>query len=155
MSETFHGTLVCEQVGAWTYVTVPDEVAARLGDRARVPVTGHVEDASFTGSMMTGPNGVRYIVVNKAVREAAGVAAGDTVRVTLAPDAATRTVEVPDDLAAALADAPAAGEFFETLSYSRTKEYVSWITGAKRPETRARRVAQAVELLAAGRVLKG
>ncbi|MFV2103465.1 YdeI/OmpD-associated family protein [Micromonospora sp. LOL_024] len=155
MSETFHGTLVCEQVGAWTYVTVPDDVAARLGDRARVPVNGKVEDTPYTGSMMTGPNGTRYIVVNKAVREAAGVSAGDAVRVRLEPDSAKRTVDVPDDLAAALTESPAAGAFFQSLSYSRTKEYVTWITGAKRAETRARRVAQTVKLLEAGRVLKG
>jgi hypothetical protein len=155
MSETFSGTLVCEQVGAWTYVTVPAEVAGRLGAAARVPVTGRVNDTPYVGSVMTGPNGNRYIVVNQSVRAAAGVEAGDDVRVSLEPDTAARTVEVPDDFAAALREAPDAAAFFSTLSYSRTKEYVTWITGAKRPETRARRVGQAVELLGAGRVLKG
>ncbi|MEH0820217.1 MULTISPECIES: YdeI/OmpD-associated family protein [Micromonospora] len=155
MSETFGGTLVCEQVGAWTYVTVPPEIAGRLGTAARIPVTGRINDTPYAGSVMTGPNGNRYIVVNKTVRSAAGVEAGDDVRVVLEPDTEARTVEVPDDLTAALGDHPDAQAFFATLSYSRTKEYVTWITGAKRPETRARRISQAVELLGAGRVLKG
>ncbi|GLY30391.1 YdeI/OmpD-associated family protein [Kineosporia sp. NBRC 101731] len=156
MSETFQGELVCEQVGAWTYVTVPPEVARRLGVKSRLPVRGEVagaERAGFTGSVMSGPAG-HYIVVNQAVRAAAGVRAGDEVTVTISPDAATRTVEVPDDLTTALAAEPAAHDFFDQLSYSRKKEYVSWITGAKQAQTRERRIGQAIEKLSARLYLK-
>lgn len=154
MAEEFAGILVCEQVGAWTYVPVPDEVALRLGEGARVPVSGTVNGAPLTGSIMTGPDG-RYLVVNRSVRDAAGVAAGDRVRVVVDRDRAERTVEAPDDLAAALAADSTASDYFDKLSYSRRKEYVTWIEGAKREETRQRRIAQAVERLAAGRPLKG
>ena len=65
-----------------------------------------------------------------------------------------RVVEVPEDLAAALADDGAAGEAFAGLSYSHQREYVEWIAEAKRPETRARRVVQATERLREGRTAR-
>ncbi|GAA4461864.1 YdeI/OmpD-associated family protein [Phytohabitans houttuyneae] len=155
MAEKFAGTLVCEGVGAWTYVSVPDDVVSRLGGQSRIPVTGAVNGAAFTGSVMSGPGGSRYVVVNQAVRDAAGVTAGDKVQVTLSKDTAVRTVEVPDDLAAALADHPRALEYFDGLSYSRKKVYVAWITEAKRAETREARISKAIDMLTEGRPLKG
>jgi hypothetical protein len=154
MSEDFKGTLVCEGVGAWTYVPVPVEVAERLGGKARIPVAAEVNGIAFTGSVMSGPQDSRYLVVNQAVRDQAGVTAGDTVSVKVKPDTAPRVVDVPEDLAEALAEAPAAQQTFDGFSYSRRKEYVTWIESAKRPETRTRRVGQAVEMLAEGRPLK-
>jgi uncharacterized protein YdeI (YjbR/CyaY-like superfamily) len=58
---------------------------------------------------------------------------------------------VPDELAAALAGAPAAKAVFEGFSPSNRRDYCEWIGEAKRPETRASRVAQAVEWLAEGK----
>lgn len=156
MSETFRATLVREAgIGTWTYVTVPPETAARLGAAARVPVVAEVEGVSFTGSVMTGREQSRYLVVNRSVRDRAGVTEGDTVSVRLRVDTAERRVEAPDDLTEALAAAPAARRTYESLSYSRQKEYVTWLEAAKRPETRQRRLAKALDLLAEGRPLKG
>jgi uncharacterized protein YdeI (YjbR/CyaY-like superfamily) len=42
---------------------------------------------------------------------------------------------------------PAAAAFFDTLSYTHRREYVQWIDGARRPQTRANRIANAVEML--------
>jgi uncharacterized protein YdeI (YjbR/CyaY-like superfamily) len=84
----------------------------------------------------------------REIREAAGVAAGDPVVVELERDDEPRTVELPDDLAAALDSETRAS--FDRLSYTHRKEYVRWVKGAKRDETRRKRVAQAVELLRAG-----
>ena len=58
---------------------------------------------------------------------------------------------VPDELAAALAQAPAAKAYFGTLAPSHRRDYNEWIGEAKRPETRARRAAQAVVWLAEGK----
>ena len=59
--------------------------------------------------------------------------------------------EVPDDLAAALGENKAASATFEAFPPSCRREYAEWIVEAKRPETRARRVVQAVEWMAAGK----
>lgn len=91
-----------------------------------------------------------WIVVNRAAQEGAAVDAGDQVEVELELDTEERTVEVPGDLAEALADAQLR-EGFDRMSFSHRREYVEWIEGAKRPETRERRIAQAIERIAAGK----
>jgi len=58
---------------------------------------------------------------------------------------------VPDELAAALADAPAAKAVFDGFPPSHRRDYCEWIGEAKRPETRAQRVAQAIQWLAEGK----
>lgn len=65
--------------------------------------------------------------------------------------AAKPELEVPDDLVAALRRNAKARKAFETFSPSHRREYVEWITDAKRTETRARRLATAVEWLAEGK----
>jgi uncharacterized protein YdeI (YjbR/CyaY-like superfamily) len=51
-----------------------------------------------------------------------------------------RTIDVPEDFSAALAASPAAEQFFDGLAPSHRYEYLEWITEAKRPETRAKRI---------------
>jgi uncharacterized protein YdeI (YjbR/CyaY-like superfamily) len=72
------------------------------------------------------------------------VTAGETVTVTLELDAEPRTVDVPADLARAL-KAAGARDAFERLAPSHRKEHVRAIEEAKRPETRAKRMAKTVE----------
>lgn len=75
-------------------------------------------------------------------------ATGDILDVEVVADTAPRTVEVPGDLATALARNTEAGAFFGQLSASRQRAYVTWIAEARQPATRTRRVEQAVALLA-------
>jgi hypothetical protein len=89
--------------------------------------------------------------LSKAARLQAAIDIGDTVTFTLELDDAPREVEVPPALAAALDADPEAKSLFEALAFTRRKEYARWISEAKREETRGRRVAQAVEMIRAGR----
>jgi uncharacterized protein YdeI (YjbR/CyaY-like superfamily) len=89
--------------------------------------------------------------LNRSVREAAGVQAGESVEVEVMLDPAQREVAVPEELAAALADDPVASAAFEKLSFSHRKEYARRIAEAKRAETRDRRLAQALQMLRDGR----
>ena len=86
-------------------------------------------------------DGVGYVVVNRKVKTATGVDAGDRVRVAMAVDTKPRTVDVPSDLSEAFAQDEAAKAAFDALSFTHKREYVEWIEEAKRPETRARRIA--------------
>ena len=134
---------------AATGITVPEDVLAALGGGRRpavaVTINGHTFRTTI-GSM----GGVAKIPVSAAVRAAAGVTAGDVLVVGVAADTAPREVTVPGDLTAALAGDQAAAGFFAGLSYSHKNAYVTWIEEAKKPETRAKRVADAVARLAAG-----
>ncbi len=80
-------------------------------------------------------------------REAAGLKAGDEVEVTIELDLEPRTVEIPLDLAAALAAKPGAAEAFSGLAPSMRKEYVRQVVTAKAQETRERRIAGIVAKL--------
>jgi uncharacterized protein YdeI (YjbR/CyaY-like superfamily) len=96
--------------------------------------------------------GGRYMVgISADNRAATGVAGGDEIDVDIVVDSQPREVAVPADFAAALDAEPAARTFFGGLSYSQRRWFVSGIEGAKRPETRLRRIEKAVERLASGR----
>jgi uncharacterized protein YdeI (YjbR/CyaY-like superfamily) len=77
--------------------------------------------------------------------------ADEGVKVPPKPKAARAPSPVPDDLRAALAKNAKALASFEAFSPSARKDYVAWITEAKRPETRTARIAQAVEWMAQGK----
>lgn len=61
--------------------------------------------------------------------------------------------EIPAELAHALEENPEAAQFFESLAKTYRKQYIAWIATAKRPETRARRTAEAIKLLSEGKKL--
>jgi hypothetical protein len=117
--------------------------------RVRAPVVVRVNGHSFRTTTMRYGN-VDLIGLNREVRDAAGLAAGDHATFELVADTQPREVEVPVALATALHDDAAAREAFDTLSYTHRREYARWIDEAKREETRQRRVGRAVELLHAG-----
>lgn len=58
---------------------------------------------------------------------------------------------VPPDLAAALKQSPKAAAAFRNFAPSHRREYIEWITEAKRAETRATRLATTLEWLTAGK----
>jgi hypothetical protein len=90
------------------------------------------------------------IVLGPAWRRHCGIAPGDRVDVVLAPEGPQRDSLAPD-LAAALEDDPAAGEFFDSLAQFYRNAYIRWIDATKRrPAVRAERIAEVVGLLRAG-----
>ncbi|MBV8208173.1 MAG: DUF1905 domain-containing protein [Acidobacteria bacterium] len=128
---------------------VPFDVQEVFGTRARVPVCGTINGFPYRSSIMNMGDG-HMMAVNRELREGAKVKAGDVVEIVMQRDSAPRVVEVPSDLKKALNAAKKANELFGKLSYTHQKEYVRWITGAKREETRQRRVERAIEMLKEG-----
>jgi hypothetical protein len=127
---------------------VPAGVVEALGSGRRPAVA--VTLAGYTYRSTVATMGGRFLVPLAAEhREAAGVAAGDTVEVDLELDTAPRVVEVPADLAAALDAEPEARRRFDALSYSHQRRHVLAVEGAKAAATRERRVDAAVATLLA------
>ncbi len=138
--------------GGGALVAVPFDVESVYGTRGRVKIKATFDGHPYRGSIA--PMGGRHVLgIVKSIREAIGKSVGDTVAVTLELDTEERTVDVPPELAEALHASPAAAEFFQSLAYTYRKEYARWIAGAKRPETRSRRLAQAIDKLARGETL--
>jgi uncharacterized protein YdeI (YjbR/CyaY-like superfamily) len=92
-----------------------------------------------------------FMVVNRRMRETAGVRGGETVPVTMERDTEGRVITPPADFARALKSNEEARAVWDKLSYTHRREHVEHIEGAKKPETRARRVEKSVALLAAGK----
>lgn len=126
-------------------IVLTDEQVAALGSTRTPPVVVTIGGASqrLRVARMGGEN---CIGLSKAARAALGVQSGDRVTATVALDAAERTVDVPDDLVAAL-DAAGVRPAFDALAYTTRKEHARGVTEAKRPETRARRVEKVVASL--------
>jgi hypothetical protein len=132
-------------------IVLDDDQVAAVGEGAkRFPVAATVN--GYTWRTSVARMGGEFLVgLNREVREAAGVAAGDDVDVTLELNVAPREVEVPGALAEALAADPQAQASFERMAFTHRKEYARWIAEAKRDETRQRRVSQALEMIRAGK----
>lgn len=99
---------VLEPQGPATAIELTDEQVAELGagKRAAVQVTIGDRTARLRLGVMGGRN---LIGLSKAARIELGVDIGDEITATITPDVAERTVEVPDDLGAALAAEPGCG----------------------------------------------
>ena len=135
--------------GNTTGIQAPNEVVAALGAGKRPKVRATIN--GYTWRTSIAPMGGGYwLGVSAEVRAKAGVAAGDAVELELEVDDAPREVEVPADLAAALAAHPAERSAFEKLSYSHKRQHVLAIEAAKSPETRARRIEGALKILRGG-----
>lgn len=140
----FETTLL--QMGNNTGIEVPPKVLEALDGGKRPAVT--VDVNGYTYSSTVGAMGGRSLIPFSAdKRKATGLSGGDAITVELTLDTAPRTVEVPDDLAAALAEA-GKHEAFDALSPSARKAHVTNVEGAKAADTRARRVATIVSKLA-------
>jgi len=143
-TQTFSGHLLLD--GRNTGIEVPPDVVEALGAGGRPAVVVTVNGHTYRSTV--GARGGRHLIPFSADRRReTGLAGGDPIEVTLEVDTAPRTVEVPDDLAAALAAAPGARAAFDALSPSARKAHVTGVEGAKAAETRARRVAAVVTKL--------
>jgi hypothetical protein len=133
--------------GGGAVVALPDEAAEVFGTRARFPVRAMFNEVEYYGSTMPTGEGRFCLGITKAIRAEAGIDFGDRVHVVIELDSSRRTIDTPADLTTALDEAQLAGAF-SALSLSHRREYVQWITEAKGPLTRQRRIAKVVETLA-------
>ena len=130
-----------------TGIAIPFDVEKVFGTRGRVPVRGTINGFPFRSSLAP-YGGKHYMAVNRQMREGAKAQPGDTVQMVIEKDDAVREVQVPADFQKALRKAPLAQAAWDKLSYTHRKEWVQEIEGAKRPETRERRLAKAITALA-------
>jgi len=117
---------------------IPSDVVQSLGG-GRAPVLITINGHSWRSrvAIMRG----RFLLgLSTANRRAAGVATGEEVEVEVELDSEPRVVVEPHDLARALDADPLARAGYERLSHSRKRAHVLAVEGAKKPETRARRI---------------
>jgi len=112
-------------------------------------IIGSANGVAFRSSTMPYRGGF-YLGLHKATREAAGIEFGDPIDIEISRDDSARVLALPEELEAAFRAEPALGERFASLSFSRRRELAEPISEAKRPETRARRLEDAIRNLREG-----
>ncbi len=135
--------------GSLCAIPVPFDPKVVFG-KVRAPVRVTLNGYTFR-STIARMRGETFIPLRKSHREAAGVEAGQRLKVRIEADTEERIVEVPEDLAEALKAAPGAWERWGALSYTHQRENVESVLDAKQPETRARRIARVVKRVSARR----
>jgi bacteriocin resistance YdeI/OmpD-like protein/uncharacterized protein DUF1905 len=124
----------------------PDQI---WGAKQRHHITGTVNGIRIRAVIEPAPAGFGF-TLGRTSPARSGVDVGDQVAVEIAPEGPQRD-DLADDVAAALAANPDAGAFFDSLAQFYRRGYLRWIDATKRrPEQRAERIAEMVELLKAG-----
>jgi hypothetical protein len=141
--------LVAVGPGGRAIIVVPFDPDKVWGTKAEHHVNGTVAGRRVRARLASGARGWAFTLSPAHVRDL-GLTAGDEVAVELTPEGPQRA-DLAEDVAAALAANPAAAAFFDTLAQFYRKAYLRWIDATtRRPELRAARIAEVVDLLAAG-----
>ena len=135
--------------GGGAFVFFPYDAQQEFDTRGRVPVQATFDGVAYRGSLIRYGEPQHMLLIRKDIRAQLGKGPGDSVSVVLWKDEEERKLELPPDVARLLRREGVLGSF-EKLSYSHQREYLLWITGAKREETRTRRMEKATTMLREG-----
>ncbi len=129
------------------FIEFPFEVEKEFGVNGRVKVVATFDGHEYRGSLVKMGSPCHWLGLTQQVRTAIGKNPGDSVHVVLRKDEEPREVEIPADLGRLLDENPRAKRWFDELSYTNRKEYVRWIEGAKKQETRDQRLLKTIGML--------
>ncbi len=132
--------------GGGAFVEVPFNVEAVFGSK-RPKVKATIEGVPYRGILTRMGTDYHMLIILKGIREQIGKTFGDEIKITVEPDTEPRVIEIPAELKKAFKIEKEAKAFFEKLSYTHQREYVTWINEAKRDETRQNRIVKTIELL--------
>jgi hypothetical protein len=136
---------------SWNFLVLPRSASAKLPTRSATTVEGTLNGQAFRATLEPDGRKSHWLKVNRRLREAAGAKAGDVASLEIMPSRKDLEPRVPTDLRKALAAAPKAKASWSDITPVARRDWIQWITSAKRPETRARRVANACDMLASGK----
>lgn len=136
---------------AWAFLVLPKSVSETLPRRGRTSVEGTINGLPFQAMLEPDGQLSHWLKVSKELYEAAGVAAGDTVTLEVAPMAKELEPELPPDFRKALAASPDAKAVWDTTTTIARIDWVHWIESAKQEKTRQSRIEGACDMLASGK----
>jgi hypothetical protein len=140
---------VIRNTGSRTYIALPFNPNEVWGVKQRHHITGTVNECKIRGSL--GTDGAQFfLLLGAAWRRDNGLEAGAEVEVVLMPEG-PQAEALSGDVAEALGAEPEAKLFFEALATFYRNGYIKWIESARRPETRAARIAAMMQLLKDGK----
>ncbi len=137
--------------GSWSFLTLPKKASAKLPSRGMTSVEGTINDVPFQATLEPDGQGSHWLKVSRKMRSAAGAKAGDIVTLQIVPMQKQLEPTIPADLRKALAAAPKAHAAWTDITPIGRRDWIHWITSAKQPETRTRRVEKTCSMLASGK----
>jgi hypothetical protein len=132
--------------GGGAFIFFPFDVQREFGTKGKVPIDITFDGVPDKSSLIRYGYPQHLAGVPKAIREQIGKGIGDHVEVVVFKDETPRIVEIPEEFEKRL-EKEKLLTFFESLSNSHRKEYVRWITEAKKEETRKARFEKAIGML--------
>lgn len=134
----------------WTFLILPKTASERLPRRGRTTVEGTLNGRAFQATLEPDGRKSHWLRVSEELRKSAGADVGDDVTLEIRPVAKEPEPEVPPDLKTALAAVPEAAQCWDATTTIARVDWVHWITSAKQPKTRAKRINDACDMLASG-----
>ena len=134
--------------GLWPQLVLSPEASAWLRKHRSTKLIVNVEGVMFRRTARPDGKGGHFILFNAEMRERSGVETGDRVRIGLEVDHAPNLPEVPRELEQALRSDPPARKAYGAMPDSHRRAYAEFIEEAKRPETKIRRIQQALRMMA-------
>ncbi|MBC6990372.1 MULTISPECIES: YdeI/OmpD-associated family protein [Hymenobacter] len=150
--QAFDAPLELHNADGGVFLTVPFSVPDVYGQRGLLHVRGTIDGFPFRLPLTPAADGEHILTIRKQIRNTIGKTWGETVHVVLAPDTEESAIEVPEDLARAL-DKAGLRTKFDQLAYNQRQKFALWISRAKKPEARFKRIQEAINLVAEGRKL--
>jgi len=137
---------------SWTFLILPKNASAKLPSRGITPIEGTMNGCPFQAVLEPDGQKSHWLKVDRKLSEAAGAEAGDTVTLEIAPATEQPEPTVPSDLKKALATAATKTRaMWSDITPNARRDWIYWISSAKQPETRARRIKNACSMLAGGK----
>lgn len=136
--------------GGGAFVEIPFDVEKEFGSK-RPKIKAMIEGVPYRGTLVRMGSECHMLLILKEIREKIGKSFGDEVKVTVEADVDPRVVEIPKDLMKEFKKDKDAKAFFDKLSYTHQKEYVTWIEEAKKVETRQSRILKTMGMLKQGK----
>lgn len=135
----------------WAFVILPKSVSETLPRRGRTTVDGTLNGYRFQATLEPDGKLSHWFRINEKLLEAAGAIIGEFVEFEVSPTEPEPEPEVPPDLEEALASAPKARAVWDETTTIARVDWIHWVTSAKQPKTRAKRILDACDMLASGK----
>jgi hypothetical protein len=135
----------------WAFVVLPKNESAKLPRRGRTTIKGTINGRGFQATLEPDGQLSHWLRVDQALLESAGLNMGDVASFEISSLEQEPDPEAPPDLLSALAAAPAARSVWDETTAIARVDWIHWITTAKQPKTRAKRIADACDMLASGK----
>jgi hypothetical protein len=136
---------------SWAFVVLPKDVSEKLPRRGRTTVVGTINGYPIQETLEPDGQLSHWLRVSNDLHKAAGAEVGEIVTLEIMPVKHEPEPAIPVDLQEALAAAPEANQTWNDTTTIARLDWIHWITSAKQSKTRAKRISDACDMLAAGK----